>query len=248
MSIADYYKRQFRWRDWPSIFGALPPLEGRTVLDLGCGVGDQAAELVARGACVIGMDMSQEVLQEAQSRHLPNSEFRLGDLRSIPEFGVAVDGIWSSFATAYFPDLPPVLAGWGRHLKSGGWIALTEIDDFFGHEPLSGRTKALLEAYARDGLAAARYDFHMGRKLQGYLEQSGFTVTNVLTVEDQELSFSGPAQPEVIDAWRARLDGMKLLQESCAPSFEQVREEFLECLRLPGHRSSAKVYCCVATK
>jgi hypothetical protein len=88
----------------------------------------------------------------------------------------------------------------------------------------------------------------MGGKLQGYLEQSGFEVTKVLTVEDQELSFSGPAHPDVINAWRTRLDGMKLLQESCGPSFEQVREEFLECLTLPGHRSLAKVYCCIGTR
>lgn len=248
MSLAEYYKRQFRWRDWPSILEALPPLQGRTVLDLGCGVGDQAAELVARGARVIGIDMSEEVLQEARSRQLPNSEFRLGDLRAIPDLGVAVDGIWSSFAAAYFPDFPAVLAAWGRQLRAGGWIALTEIDDFFGHEPLGARTQSLLEAYARDALKAGRYDFHMGGKLQGYLEQSGFAVTKVLTVQDQELSFSGPAQPEVVGAWRARLDGMKLLHEFCRPSFEQVREEFLECLSLPDHRSLAKVYCCIATR
>jgi len=124
--------------------------------------------------------------------------------------------------------------------------ALTEIDDFFGHEPLSTGARSRYEAYARDGLAAGRYDFHMGSKLRGYLEQAGFTVTKVMTVEDQELSFSGPAPPEVIDAWRTRLDGMKLLQESCGPSFHQVREEFLECLALPDHRSTARVYCCVA--
>ena len=60
-------------------------------------------------------------------------------------------------------------------------------------------------------------------RLQGYLEQSGFTVAKLLILEDQELSFSGPAQPEVVEAWRTRLDGMKLLQVSCDKSFEQVR-------------------------
>jgi SAM-dependent methyltransferase len=248
MSLSSYYKRQFSWRDWPRIFEALPSLQGRTVLDLGCGVGHQAAEMVARGARVIGIDMSEEVLREAQSRRLPNSEFRLGDLRTIPELGVAADGVWSSFSAAYFPDFPVVLAAWGRHLRPGGWIALTEIDDFFGHEPLGDRTKALFEAYAGDAFKAGRYDFHMGGKLQGYLERSGFTATKSLTLEDQELSFSGPARPEVVDAWRTRLDGMKLLHKFCGPSFEQVREEFLECLALPEHRSRAKVHCYIATR
>ena len=46
------------------------------MLDLGCAVGDQSAELEARGATVIGIDLNEELLREAQLRHLPNAEFR----------------------------------------------------------------------------------------------------------------------------------------------------------------------------
>ncbi len=247
MSLSDYYKRQRGWRDWPRIFDALPPLHGQTVLDLGCGVGDQAAELVAGGARVLGIDMNEELLREARSRQLANAEFRWADLREPLDLGIEVDGLWCSFTAAYFPDLPAALASWTRHLRPGGWAALTEIDDLFGHEPLGARTKSLFEAYAREALAAGRYDFHMGRKLQDYLQQSGFTVSTVLTLEDQELSLAGPAPLEVVDAWRNRLDGMKLLQEFCGPDFEQLREEFLAGLTHPGHRSTAKVYCCITT-
>jgi hypothetical protein len=54
----------------------------------------------------------------------------------------------------------------------------------------------LLSAYAEDALVAGRYDFQMGRKLRNYLERSGFIVSTMLTLEDQELSFSGPGRPE----------------------------------------------------
>lgn len=248
MSLSNEYKRQLRWRSWSSIFDALPPLHGRTILDLGCRVGDQAAEIVARGAQVIGIDVNEELLREAQSRQLPNAEFRIGDLRTSTDLGVAVDGLWCSFAAAYFPDLPAALASWASHLQPGGWVALTEVDDLFGHEPLSARTKTVLEGYALDALAAGRYDFHMGRKLRNHLEQSGFTVSKMLTLQDQELSFSGPARPEVVDAWRTRFDRMTLLRSFCGTSFEQVREEFLDCLMRADHCSVAKVYCCIATK
>ena len=248
MSLSNEYKRQFGWRSWPSIFDALPPLRGRTVLDLGCGVGDQAAEIVARGARVIGIDMNEELLREAKSRQLPDAEFRMGDLRTFLDLGVAVDGLWCSFTAAYFPDLSAVLSAWARYLQPGGWVALTEVDDLFGHEPLSARTKALFEAYARDAFVAGRYDFHMGRKLRNHLERSGFTVSKMLTLQDQELSFGGRARPEVVDAWRTRFDRMKLLRDFCGPNFEQVREEFLGCLMCADHRSAAKVHCCIATK
>jgi SAM-dependent methyltransferase len=248
MSLSNKYKRQLGWRSWSSIFDALPPLHGRTILDVGCGVGDQAAEIVARGARVIGIDMNEELLREAQSRQLPNAEFRIGDLRTFPDLGVVVDGLWCSFTAAYFPDLPVALVSWASYLRPRGWIALTEVDDLFGHEPLSVRTKGLFEGYARDALVAGRYDFHMGRKLRKHLEQSGFTVSKVLTLQDQELSFSGPAGSEVVDAWRTRFDRMALLRNFCGATFEQVREEFLGCLMRADHSSLAKVYCCIAIK
>jgi SAM-dependent methyltransferase len=248
MSLSDEYKRQFGWRAWTSILDSLPSLHGQTLLDLGCGVGDLTVELVERGARVIGIDINEEFLQEARSRGLKNAEFRSGDLRSLEDPGVTADGLWCSFAAAYFPDLPAPLSLWGRHLRPGGWIALTEIDDLFGHEPLGAEAKSMLEAYARDALAAGRYDFQMGRKLPDHLERSGYTVSKVLALRDQELAFDGPALPEVADAWRARLDRMKLLRDFCGPSYDRIREEFMGCLTHPRHRSVGTVCCCIATR
>jgi ubiquinone/menaquinone biosynthesis C-methylase UbiE len=244
MSLSSEYKRQFGWRAWPAIFDALPSLHGQTVLDLGCGVGDLAAEFVARGARVVGVDMNEELVREARSRALSNAEFRVADLRRLPDLGIAADGIWCSFAAAYFPDLPAVLTAWARSLRSGGWVALTEIDDLFGHEPLSARTKELFRAYAERVLAAG-YDVHMGRKLRAHLEHCGFSVAKILTLDDQELSFSGPARPDVLDGWRARFDRMKLLRDVCGPDIDHVQVEFLDCLRRADHTSVAKVYCCI---
>ena len=248
MSLSSEYKRQFRWRAWPTIFDALPSLRGQTILDLGCGVGDLAAEFVARGAHVIGVDMSEELVAEARSRQLPNVEFRTDDLCTLSGLGMAVDGLWCSFTAAYFPDLPTALTLWAKNLKARGWIAITEIDDLFGHEPLSVATKTLLRAYAKEAFATGRYDFLMGRKLRDHLERSGFTVTKILTLEDQELSFSGPARSEVRNAWAARFNRMKLLRDFCGPTMDQVQEEFLGCLMRRDHRSIAKVYCCIANK
>jgi SAM-dependent methyltransferase len=247
MSLISDYKRQFLWRDWPAVFDALPSLYGQSVLDLGSGVGDLAAEFVTRGAQVIGVDVNEEFVREARSRGLSRAKFELGDLRALADFGIAVDGVWSSFSAAYFPDLPAVISEWTRHLKLGGWMGLVEIDDLFGHEPLVDRTRTLLEGYARESLTAGRYDFHMGRKLKGHLDQAGFEVTTEITLADLELSFDGPADPEVVDAWRNRFKRMKLLREFCGESIAEVEDEFLDCLIRADHRARAKVYCCIGT-
>lgn len=248
MGLASDYRHQLAWRDWRTALDALPPLAGQIVLDLGCGVGDQAAALVARGARVIGFDLNEELLAEARSRALANAVFRRGDLAELPDLGIAVDGVWCSFAAAYFPDLAPVLAGWVRPLRPGGWIALTEIDDLFAHEPLGARTRALLRAYADEALAARRYDFRMGRKLAPHLLRSGCVVTKEVALADEEFAFAGPARPEVVEAWSARISRMKLLHDACGAEFEAVREDFLGCLRSPAHRAEAGVVFVVAER
>lgn len=248
MALADEYRRQFVWRSWPRILEALPLVAGETVLDLGCAVGDLAAELSARGAKVIGFDLNDELLAAARARGLPDAEFLSGDLRALPELGALADGVWCSFGAAYFVDLAPVLAGWAKRLRPGGWIALIEIDDLFGHEPVAARTKELLDAYAADALAAGRYDMHMGRKLRAHLERAGFSIVTELTVPDLEFSCDGPARPDVLEGWRNRFDRMSLLKSLCGAEFEAVRDDFLAALARPDHRSRSTVRACIGRR
>jgi SAM-dependent methyltransferase len=248
MDLVEHYKRQFAWRDWATILAALPPLRGQTILDLGCGVGDPAALLVERGARVIGVDANEDLLSAARARGLERATFVNADLAALPDLGVAADGVWASFAAAYFVDFEPVLKSWAARIRPAGWIALVEIDDLFGHEPLSARTKERLAAYAREALAAKRYDFHMGRKLRGHLERAGLAVSNEFTVSDRELSFDGPAIPDVVAAWGRRLDSLRLLRDLCGAEFDTVRDDFLRCLENREHRSTARVVVCLATK
>lgn len=245
MSLATEYKEQFAYRSWADIFAALPNPSGQTVLDLGCGIGDQAAELVARGARVIGFDANEELLDAARKKALPNSEFRFANLKETLPVSEPVDGIWCSFAAAYFTNFDVALERWKKHMKPGAWIAMTEIDDLFGHEPLLPRSRELLETYVEDSLRAGRYDFRMGRKLRSFFEKAGFEVQNELFVFDQELAFSGAAANDVQQAWRRRFDRMKLLQQHCGEEFDAIREDFLQCLGRPDHRSLAKVHCAI---
>jgi SAM-dependent methyltransferase len=247
MTLSDEYERQFAWRSWGIIFDALPQLGGRTVLDLGCGLGEQTAELASRGARVLGVDWDDALLALARSKGIPNAQFQVEDFRSLSGVGTAVDGIWCSFAAAYDPDLSPTLWRWRQHHKPDGWIALTEIDELFGHEPLDDETRAVLAQFTSDALITNRYDFQMGRKLTTHLERSGFTISTVLTLPDRELSFDGPATPEVLVAWRLRLQRMTRLKEFCGPAFDGICGNFLGALAHPEHRAIAKVYSVIAT-
>ena len=248
MSLAAEYRQQAQWRSWPLVFDQLPLQPGHAILDLGCAIGDQARELASRGCSVIGLDANRELIAAARLDQPPHCEFLVCDLRNPPSLGLQADGIWCSFAAAYFPRLDELLGRWTPLLKPGGWLAITEIDDFFGHEPLSPRTRSLLQEFEADALAAGRYDFHMGSKLPGFLSQAGVAVSQVLTLPDQEFSLQGAATPEVVEAWQKRFQRMPHLRAICASEFAAVQEDFLSCLSRPNHVSTAKVISCIATK
>ena len=246
-ALTDEYRRQFALRSWSQILDMLPSVDGQLVIDLGCGIGDQTAELVARGARAIGIDVSDALLESARARSIPNAEFRKQDLRDPLGVEIRVDGIWCSFTAAYFPELGRRLSAWKEHLKPGGWIALIEVDNLFGHEPLSADTRALLDSYELDALASRRYDFHMGHKLSHHLQSAGFTLRRSELIQDRELSFDGPADPEVLGAWSARLDRLVTLQRFCGSLFPRLRDDYLAALANGNHRSNATVHCCVAS-
>ena len=51
----------------PALFSLLPDLQGKTILDLGCGVGGHCFEFVNRGAKkVVGIDISKKMLEVAE--------------------------------------------------------------------------------------------------------------------------------------------------------------------------------------
>jgi SAM-dependent methyltransferase len=248
MSLVEEYQRQFRWRPWNLIFEEVPLERGQTIFDLGCGIGDQARALASRGCRVIGLDGNQELIDAARVDNGPDCQFLTCDLRNPPEVGVVADGIWCSFTAAYLTNLTDFLTTWSPFLRSGGWIAITEIENLFGHEPLRPRTRLLLEDFSNDARAAGRYDFHMGGKLEGHLAEAGFAVTRVLTLPDQELAFQGPAMPDVLEAWRRRFERLPGLRSLCASEFASVQEDFLSCLSRPDHVSTAKVITCIGRK
>jgi hypothetical protein len=82
----------------------------------------------------------------------------------------------------------------------------------------------------------------MGHRLAAHLESAGFAVT-------RELSFDGPEDAEVLDAWRHRLDGLRQLRRHCGEEVAPlVRDELLACLGSEQHRCRATARCCIATR
>ena len=246
MSILEEYRGQLAWRDWEGALSQCPLVSGQAVLDLGCGPGDVSGLLAARGLSVTGVDENAELLMAARERY-PACRFEQQDLGQLKLSPNSFDGIWCSFTAAYFTDFAETLANWCSLLKERAWVCVIEMDDLLGHEPLSAMTRERIEMFYAEARAAQRYDFRAGAALSLAVETAGFQSAAV-ELTDLELAFHGPALPEVLEAWRARLARMKGLKHFLGAEFQAFSEEFLRCLSSSKHRSRSRVVCCVGTR
>jgi SAM-dependent methyltransferase len=245
MSLTEEYRRQFAWREWSGALTLCPITHGQRVLDLGCGPGDLAAELAARGVAVTGVDKDPDLLAAARTR-APEVHFEQQDLSELT-LGASFDGLWCSFTCAYFVDFSTVFARWCTFLKPRAWVCLIDIDDLFGHEPRSDQTRDAIQRFYLESLEKRRYDFQIGRRLAGALESQGFHGATA-ELSDRELAFDGPASPQVLEAWRARIARMKGLKSFFGDGLTGFTESFIGTLRSSDHRALCKVVCCVGKR
>jgi demethylmenaquinone methyltransferase/2-methoxy-6-polyprenyl-1,4-benzoquinol methylase len=100
---------------------------GDRVVDLACGTGDLAELSAARGAHVVGVDFSFEMLAAARRRGIQAALFQAdGEALPLPDEWAAV--VTCGFALRNFVSLPNVFREIARVLEPGGRIAFIEVD------------------------------------------------------------------------------------------------------------------------
>jgi demethylmenaquinone methyltransferase/2-methoxy-6-polyprenyl-1,4-benzoquinol methylase len=118
------------------------------ILEIGCGTGHSLVALaksVGPKGKVFGLDLSDKMLQLAKaslvkSRMLSRARLRCGDATHLPYAAGSMDGVFMSFTLELFdtPEIPKVLEGCRRVLRSGGRIVVVGMSKDGGPEPLVG--------------------------------------------------------------------------------------------------------------
>ncbi|HEY4029919.1 MAG TPA: class I SAM-dependent methyltransferase [Caulobacteraceae bacterium] len=101
-----------------------PPLEGKRLLDAGCGTGRR---LHGTGAALaIGVDLSPEMLA-CGARGDPRVETMVADVRNLPLPDRAFDVIWCRLVIGHLPDCTPVYAELARVADAGARLVITDF-------------------------------------------------------------------------------------------------------------------------
>lgn len=156
-----------------AVLDLLDPQPGERVLDLGCGSGELTAQIAGRGARVVGVDSSAEMLDRALER-FPELDVRLADAEHLP-VDEPFDAVFSNAALHWMTRPDEVLAGVRAALRDGGRF----VAEMGAARNVTGLVTALREAAQQIGLDAdlpLPWYFPTPAEQATRLERAGFTV------------------------------------------------------------------------
>lgn len=151
----------------------LAPQRGERILDLGCGPGKLTRELANRGASVLGVDASEEMLSEARCAY-PELEFAHGRAEALP-YANEFDAIFSNATLHWVPRADDAAACMYRALRRGGRLAA----EFGGYGNVAVVRAAVSVALGELGRDAGEWNPWYFPRLGEYasvLERAGFLV------------------------------------------------------------------------
>ncbi|MDD5431149.1 MAG: class I SAM-dependent methyltransferase [Candidatus Pacebacteria bacterium] len=123
--------------EYDDIFNkAIGDFRGKKIIDIGCASGVSAALLATKGASVVGMDISPELINQAKDLWKNSGldlSFETGDAENLNHKDGSMDVCFFGGVIHHFPDKNKVIRECGRVLRPGGILLAIEPNrnDFF---------------------------------------------------------------------------------------------------------------------
>jgi SAM-dependent methyltransferase len=119
-----------RYRDLvntPAFFALLPPVDGLTCLDLGCGEGHNTRLLAGQGARVVALDIAETFIAAAAG--IPHQAIRylLGDGALLPFRAASFDAVTAFMSLMDVADPEGTLLEVARVLRPGGFVQFSVL-------------------------------------------------------------------------------------------------------------------------
>ncbi len=215
--------------DFVSKYGAdvielLDPQNGENILDLGCGTGDLAELIRARGANITGLDSSPEMIETAKAKY----PFIAFDLKSADNFSYdeKFDAVFSNATLHWILEKEQAIFCIYECLKPNGRF----VAEFGGKGNVANIVTALQDALRKKGLPDIAnktiWYFPSLSEYTSLLEQKGFRVTFAAHFDRETLLKDTNGVKNWIQMFgRSYLDGLdsKLVDDILTTVEEQVK-------------------------
>ena len=154
ITVALSYGQDQRWKR--RVIALAEPRPGLRVLDLATGTGDLAFAAAARGARVVGLDITYRMIELARRKSQPASpklavadgerrralRFMVGDMLALPFPAASFDIVTTGYGLRNVPDLPQAIEEIRRVLAPGGQAVSLDFN-----RPASAWIRAAYLAY-----------------------------------------------------------------------------------------------------
>ena len=129
ITVALSYGQDRRWKR--RLLGLADPSPQIRALDLATGTGDLAFALTAKGARVVGLDLTRRMIELAREK--PGSQgrrpaFLVGDMLALPFPAASFELVTTGYGLRNVPDLTVAIDEIRRVLKSGGRMLSLDFD------------------------------------------------------------------------------------------------------------------------
>ena len=159
---------------WEAMLNAAEVGTGTRILDAGCGGGGASVLAAERGAQVSGLDAAEELITIACER-VPNGDFRVGDIESLPFDDDAFEAVFAANSLQYAEDRVAALCEFGRVCTPKGRIVV----GLFGQpEKVQARKifMAMRDAMPEPPPGGGPFELSMPGMLEGLFEAAGLKI------------------------------------------------------------------------
>jgi demethylmenaquinone methyltransferase/2-methoxy-6-polyprenyl-1,4-benzoquinol methylase len=182
ITVALSYGQDQRWKR--RVIALADPRLGLRVLDLATGTGDLAFAAAARGARVVGLDITYRMIELARRKSEPASpklagaegdrgaespalHFLVGDMLALPFPAASFDIVTTGYGLRNVPDLPQAIDEIRRVLAPGGRVVSLDFN-----RPASAWIRAAYLAYLTVVGAALGWILHRDPDTYRYIPAS----------------------------------------------------------------------------
>jgi len=218
-------KHSFVWRYGASLLDLLAVQPGVRILDVGCGTGQLTADIARRGAYVVGLDSSSEMLAEAR-KNFPDLTFVQGDAAAFdfaePLLAQPFDAVFSNACLHWVKDADGAARSFARALLPGGRF----VAEFGGKDNIATVQDALRTVIGPVADEQSPWYYPSIAEYSAVLERHGLEVRNA-SLFDRPTALEGE---NGMDQW-LRMFGQTYLRQFTPEQAEHIVGQLVERLR-----------------